>query len=94
MWEREIQLGDEIDDYCTKCRLLTNHGVVAIVGGEVKKVRCNTCLFEHEYRHGKGGRKRKKDDVKSLFEQVLKGMPKAPSAPSAPAPDKKKVQGK
>ena len=89
MCEREIRLGDEIDDYCTRCRLLTNHGVVAMVDGEVKKVRCNTCYFEHDYRHGKGGRK-KKSDVKSLFDQVLKSMPKAAGAPQQKKTKKKK----
>jgi hypothetical protein len=48
-----------------------------VVEGEVKKVRCRTCLNEHPYRHGKGGRK-EKDDIKSLWDQVLSKMPKPP----------------
>lgn len=69
MSKKDIELGDMIDDYCTKCKLIMNHSVVAIVEEEVKKVRCLTCLTEHPYRKGKGGRK--KEDAKSLFDQVL-----------------------
>ncbi len=65
----EIRLGDVIDDYCGRCRLLTNHSVVSLLEGAVKKVRCRTCNHEHDYRHGRGaGRKRFQP---SAFEQVL-----------------------
>ena len=75
MTHRKPRLGDVIDDHCSRCRLLMNHGVVGIVGGEVKKVRCLTCHYEHPYRHGRAGRSqdRKKREMKNLFEQVLKG---------------------
>lgn len=85
-----VRLGDVIDDYCTRCHLLTNHSVVAIVGEEVKKVRCRTCNHEHDFRHGKGGQKKKK---LSAYEQVLAavmaGKPAESSAkpePPSPAP--------
>ena len=68
----ELKLGDTIDDHCSRCRLLMNHYVVSIVDSEVKKVRCQTCGNEHNYRHGKGGKK--KDTVKSLFDQVSAGL--------------------
>jgi hypothetical protein len=53
---------------------MLDHGIVAIVDGQVRKVRCGTCSFEHPYREAKGGRP-KKGDVQSLFEQVASGMP-------------------
>ena len=64
-----IRLGDILDDYCTRCRLLTNHSVVALVGESVKKVRCRTCNHEHDYRQGQGGTKKTKKA--SAYEQVL-----------------------
>ncbi len=81
-----IRLGDVIDDYCTRCHLLTNHSVVAIIGEEVKKVRCRTCNHEHDFRRGKGGQKKKK---LSAYEQVLAavtaGKPgEAPAKPESP----------
>lgn len=67
----EMRLGDIIDDYCTRCRLLTNHSVVAMLDSSVRKVRCRTCQYEHEYRQGKGGAKKRKP---SAYEQVLASL--------------------
>ncbi len=47
----ELRLGDIIDDYCVKCRRITNHSVVSLVGTEAAKVRCRTCYHDHDYRH-------------------------------------------
>ena len=47
----EKRLGDIIDDYCIKCRRLTNHAIVSLVGSEAAKVRCRTCYHDHDYRH-------------------------------------------
>ncbi len=75
MTHRKPRLGDVLDDHCSRCRLLMNHGVVGIVEGEVQKVRCLTCHHEHSYRHGRAGRSqdRKKREMKKLFDQVLRG---------------------
>ena len=71
----ETRLGDIIDDHCSKCRLLTNHSVVALVDGAPAKVCCRTCYYEHKYRHGKGGAKKKKAGKKAaLFDEVLAKM--------------------
>ncbi len=47
----EKRLGDIIDDFCIKCRRLTNHAIVSLVGNEAAKVRCRTCYHDHDYRH-------------------------------------------
>ena len=67
----EIRLGDIIDDHCSKCRMLTNHSVVSMVSGEVAKVQCRTCYYEHKYRHGKGGTKKAPSKKAALFDEVL-----------------------
>ncbi|HXH27409.1 MAG TPA: hypothetical protein VNL37_00075 [Candidatus Polarisedimenticolia bacterium] len=85
MEDRRIRLGDVIDDYCPRCRLIMNHGVVGMVGEEVRKVRCNTCLSEHLFRHGRLPARRQAEK-KKLFEEVLKGMPQAPEEPAEPPP--------
>ena len=41
--------GDIIDATCTRCRVLTNHTIVALVAGRVARVKCNTCGSEHNY---------------------------------------------
>ena len=45
----EHRLGDVIDDYCVKCRRLTNHAIVSLMDGEVAKVRCRSCYHDHNY---------------------------------------------
>lgn len=46
----ELRLGDEVDDYCIKCKRVTNHFILAMVGLSVAKVRCRTCYNEQEFR--------------------------------------------
>lgn len=46
----EKRLGDVIDDYCVKCRRITNHSIVSLLNGEAAKVRCRTCYHDHDYR--------------------------------------------
>lgn len=71
----ETRLGDIIDDHCSKCRMLANHSVVAVVEGVPALVRCRTCYYEHKYRKGKGGTKKKPANTKAdLFDQVLAKM--------------------
>ncbi len=77
-----IRLGEIIDDHCTRCHRLTDHSVVAMVGEEVKKVRCRTCNHEHDYRHGKGGQKKKAK--LSPYEEVLASI--TAGKPSGPPP--------
>ena len=68
----DARVGDIIDDFCPRCRLLTNHTVMALVGEEVRKVICRTCDTSHDYKHGKGAEKKAKPSAKqSAFDQVL-----------------------
>lgn len=42
--------GQEIDAYCTRCKLDLLHRIVAVVDGKPVKVECRTCLSVHMYR--------------------------------------------
>jgi len=88
MPDRPPRLGDVIDDYCPKCRLLLNHDVASLApDGAVAKVTCRTCFNTHDYRHAQLPARRKAKtggDTKSLMEQVLAGMPPPPEPPPAP----------
>jgi hypothetical protein len=81
------RLGDIIDDHCTRCHMLTDHSVVAMVGEDVKKVRCRICSNEHDFRHGQGGKPKKAKKL-SAYEEVLAsitaGMPVHAAQPEAP----------
>jgi len=77
MEQRQLRLGDILDDYCPRERRLTNHAVVAMIGAEVKQTRCTTCDAEHEYKHAKVPRQRRKADTPpALYAQVAAGAPK------------------
>ena len=54
MSDRPLRLGDVIDDYCPRCRLLLNHDIASLAGGAVAKVTCRTCYNTHDYRHAPG----------------------------------------
>jgi hypothetical protein len=77
MQQRQPRLGDILDDYCPRERRLTNHAVVAMIGAEVKQTRCTTCDAEHEYKHAKVPRQRRKAETPpALYTQVAAGAPK------------------
>src|SRR5579862_9638752 len=77
MQQRQPRLGDILDDYCPRERRVTNHVVVAMVGADVKQTRCSTCDAEHEYKHAKVPRQRRKAETPAaLYAQVASGAPK------------------
>jgi len=47
---RALTAGSEIDAWCTRCRLDLGHRIVAMVGGTPKRVICQTCGSQHNYR--------------------------------------------
>ena len=71
MFESVPRLGDTIDDYCPRCRLLLNHAVASLVDNKVVKVVCQTCHSEHPYRNAELPPKKKPGSRAALFEQVL-----------------------
>ncbi len=43
-------VGQDIDAYCSSCKLVLAHTIIAKVGDLPKRVKCNTCNKEHVYR--------------------------------------------
>jgi hypothetical protein len=43
-------VGDNIDSYCLKCKLVLTHVIMFKVDGVVNRVKCKTCGAEHKYR--------------------------------------------
>jgi hypothetical protein len=71
---REVRLGDEIDDFCVKCRRVTNHSIVSLVSAEPAKVRCRTCYSDHDYRRGEAPPPKKDAKKEKLFKEVLSSL--------------------
>jgi hypothetical protein len=94
MQQRQLRLGDILDDYCPRERRVTNHAVVAMIGADVKQTRCTTCEAEHEYKQAKMPRLRRKTQTPAaLAAQGLAPAPKLhePEAPVLP-PDEPIVE--
>ena len=51
----ELKVGGEVDSYCTKCKMVLAHTVLAVWAGQIKKCQCNTCGGQHAYRRAEPG---------------------------------------
>ena len=79
----DMRLGDVIDDFCVKCRRLTNHAIVSLLNGSAAKVRCRTCYSDHDYRNEQAPPSKKELKKAALFNEVLAGL--APVSPETEA---------
>jgi hypothetical protein len=86
-----LRLGDDVDDYCIKCKRVTNHSILSLVDGEPAKVRCRTCYNEGPFRKCEIPPSKKDLKKAALFNEVLgsvtattQAVPEAPEAPAAP----------
>ncbi len=50
MSDKQLSAGDHIASKCSKCKNITNHTIVAMVGEKVARIECNTCGSVHNYR--------------------------------------------
>ena len=46
----KIAVGSDVEAYCTKCKEILAHAVVAMQDSKPRRVRCLTCDGEHNYR--------------------------------------------
>ena len=46
----KIAVGSDIEAYCTKCKMVLGHTVAAMDGAKPRRVKCNTCGGDHNYR--------------------------------------------
>jgi len=49
----KISVGTDVEAYCTKCKIVLAHTVVAMHGVKPRRVKCNTCGGEHNFRASK-----------------------------------------
>ena len=81
-----LRLGDVIDDYCPRCKLLLNHAVASMVNGAVVKVVCQTCHSEHPYKNAMVPPKKKSGPRAVLMDQVLAKVAPAEAEPATEEP--------
>ena len=82
---REPRLGDDIDDYCVRCKRVMNHAIVSVVNAEPAKVRCRTCHSDHDFRHEQAPPPKVDLRKAALFNEVLKKV--NPDEPAEAAAD-------
>jgi hypothetical protein len=56
-----IKAGDDVDAWCTKCKLDLSHRVVALARGVIQRVVCRTCSSEHRFRAPQGAEQAPKE---------------------------------
>jgi hypothetical protein len=69
---RDIRLGDDIDDFCVRCKRVTNHVVVSVLNNAPAKVRCRTCHSDHDFRNEQAPPPKVDLRKQALFNEVLK----------------------
>jgi hypothetical protein len=69
---RDIRLGDDIDDFCVRCKRVMNHNVVSVLDGKPAKVRCRTCHSDHDFRNEQPPPPKVDARKAALFSEVLK----------------------
>ncbi|HEX4134181.1 MAG TPA: hypothetical protein VHY84_06125 [Bryobacteraceae bacterium] len=82
---RAARLGDDIDDFCVKCKRVMNHAVVSILNNLPAKVRCRTCHSDHDFRNELPPPPKVDPRKAALFSQVLENVTGQP----APAVEEK-----
>ena len=70
---REYRLGDTLDDYCIKCKRITNHNIVSVVEVQPAKVRCCSCYNDHDFRHEIAPPTKKELKKAAMLEELLLG---------------------
>lgn len=83
---RAARLGDDVDDFCVKCKRITNHAVVSLLNDEPAKVRCRTCHSDHDYRREQAPPPKVDSRKAALFNQVLETVTGGPAPVSDPVP--------
>ncbi len=94
----DYRLGDDIDDYCVRCKRVMNHSIVSVVDHQPAKVRCRTCHSDHDYRHEQAPPPKMDPRKQALFNEVLKKVSPGDAGPElaeeAAAPDGPKAKSK
>src|SRR5215813_2686899 len=84
---RDIRLGDDIDDFCVRCKRVMNHNVVSVINGQAAKVRCRTCHSDHDFRHEQPPPPKVDARKAALFNEVLKKVAPGDAAAVEDDPD-------
>jgi len=86
-----MRLGDEVEDYCSRCKRSMDHSIVSMSGEDVLKVRCRTCQYEHKFHKNKGGKKEM--TKQEAFDKVLASVLGSQTQAQQPPPSQARKKG-
>jgi len=69
--EERLRVGGDVDAWCTRCKMMLAHTIVAKVGDVPVKVECNTCGSVHKYRPKPPGTSRTGKEVARQARQTM-----------------------
>ncbi len=71
-----LKAGQEVDSWCTRCKMDLTHRIVAVVDGKPVNVECRTCYSVHRYRAPKSA------PAAASSSRASSASPSTPRAPS------------
>jgi hypothetical protein len=80
---KPLKTGGEVDAWCTRCRMLLNHRIVAMVGPKPVRVECLTCGSQHNFRPGAPGTKPERAETGASARRVVGASSGAPRGAAA-----------
>jgi hypothetical protein len=81
---KPLRAGGEVDAFCTKCRMVLNHRIIAMVGPKPARVECSTCGSHHNFRAGAPGDKSASLNTGGSGRTSATRASSAPRAPRGP----------
>lgn len=79
---KPLRAGGEIDSWCTKCKLVLNHRIIAMVGTTPKRVECSTCSSHHNFRALAPGQKAPSASSSARAERSSTAPPRSTRGPT------------
>lgn len=80
---KALHAGGEVDSWCTKCKLVLNHRIIAMVGPKPVRVECSTCGSHHNFRgHAPGEKPAASASGSTGTRRVVGGGPASARGPS------------
>jgi uncharacterized Zn finger protein len=49
--QKKYNAGQDIESYCTRCKLNRDHTIIAMDGADIIKVRCKNCGSTHKFKN-------------------------------------------
>lgn len=88
---KPLKAGGEVDSWCTKCRLVLNHRIIAMMGNKPVRVECSTCGSHHNFRALAPGEKPAASAKPASGSRSSSAEPRAPRMSSATKAEQARV---